>query len=1105
MSRNLSVLFSSFLLFLGSVLPAGAAASLVADLNPGEGSFSDLGVRSPLATIGSKILFVGEEPSSGRELWVSDGTPHGTEIVRDFCPGECSTDFGSLGTLRNRIAVFSVSGSSRYGLWRSDGTRQGTFLLGPNPGEPLQPCSDQNVVSWGNDLYLNAAGSGSCVLWKTDGTREGTRQVAGHAESLTRAGEKLFFVDDGLWVSDGTPNNATLLRGWTGQEPRILGSLGSRLLFVAPEAGDELWASDGTPSGTARLTEIAAPQPFNVTNSIKVLNGVAYFLVDDVTGGVDIWQSDGTAAGTRRTTAFGYANPFSETNLSIEIVRLGDRLIFVADDGLTGRRLWSSRGTPETTVPVECSGTCPVPERYSGFHVLGNRVLFAANDGFQGTELWSTDGTAAGTRIVRNLCLGSCSASPEDFQILAGRLFFLAYDGTSQGIWKTDGTSQGTVLLAPRVNSSQLFVAQAGPTLFFSAENREGGGLQLWTSDGTPEGSEPITAIQGGKGSEPSSFTALGDRVLFVSCITYQGELWRSDGTAAGTARIDKELGGSCSDIRNLTPAGGLVFFNNYRRVWRTDGTPEGTFELLSNSSFWEIGKVVPFQGGVAFTVYDDDAHSLWTSDGTVAGTRKRFEWSGRSLSMLAGSGSTLYLLSESENGETQLFRSDGTLAGTHLVETLPSFYYSVSSLTWVGNTLYFVEEGEALWKTDGTAAGTGELSLPGETRRGIHSLAEHEGDLYFLSSERFSSEDDPLELWRLDAVFGAIQVRAIGPAAESFRASMVSAGGRLFFAGNDGEHGVELWESDGTAAGTRMVEDIAPGPASSHPGGLAAIGNQLFFSADNGIHGREPWVLPLTGAACQPSDTVLCLGGGRFKVETSWRDFEGRTGRGHAVSLTADTGYFWFFDPGNVEVISKVLDGQGVNGHHWAFYGALSTVEYTLTVTDTQTGAARRYVNPPGRLGSVGDTNAFGPLGATGSGLSVGPEAAVFEPIVAVEKAAGDKAPCVASATRLCLGGGRFAVTARWKDFDGNVGDGKAVPLAGGDTGYFWFFGADNVEVVLKVLDGRPVNGKFWVFYGALSSVEYTLTVTDTETGAVKTYRNPSGRLGSVADTGAF
>ncbi|HSK74854.1 MAG TPA: ELWxxDGT repeat protein, partial [Thermoanaerobaculia bacterium] len=873
---------------------------------------------------------------------------------------------------------------------------------------------------------------------------------------------------------------------------------------VASETGDELWVSDGTPSGTNRLTDIAAPQPFNVTNSIKVLDGIAYFLVDDVTGGVDIWQSDGTAAGTRRTTAFGYASPFSETDLSIEIARLGDRLIFVANDGLTGRRLWSSRGTPETTAPVECPGVCPVPERYSGFHVLGNRILFAANDGFQGTELWSTDGTAAGTRIVRNLCLGSCSASPEDFQILAGRLFFLAYNGTSQGIWKTDGTSQGTVLLAPRVSSSELFLVKAGPNLFFAAQSEENGVSQLWTNDGTPAGSVPVTAIQEGRSSNPYSFTPLGDRVLFASCTDYRVELWSSDGTAAGTTRIEKELGGSCDDIRPLTSAGSLVYFSTDYVIWRTDGTPDGTFELFSSSSFRDVGEVVPFQGGVAFAVYDDDVRSLWTSDGTVAGTRQRFEWSGRSLFVLAGSGSTLYLLSESENGDTQLFRSDGTLAGTQLVETLSSFY-SVSSLTWVGDTLYFVEGGEDIWRTNGTAAGTGELSLPVEAEGNIHSLAEHGGELYFLSSDRYSSEDDSLGLWRLDATFGAVLVRTVGPAAQSFGATMVSAGGRLFFPGHDGEHGIELWESDGTAAGTRMVEDIAPGPSSSRPAEISALGNRIFFSANDGIHGREPWVLPLTGPACQPSDTVLCLGGGRFKVETSWRDFEGRTGRGHAVSLTADTGYFWFFDPANVEVITKVLDGQGVNGHHWAFYGALSTVQYTLTITDTQTGAARRYVNPPGRLGSVGDTNGFGPLGATGSGLSVGPEAAVFEPIVTAGKAAGDKAPCVASATRLCLGNGRFAVTARWKDFDGNVGDGKAVPLAGGDTGYFWFFDDDNVEVVLKVLDGRPVNGKFWVFYGALSSVEYTLTVTDTETGAVKTYRNPAGRLGSVADTGAF
>jgi hypothetical protein len=91
--------------------------------------------------------------------------------------------------------------------------------------------------------------------------------------------------------------------------------------------------------------------------------------------------------------------------------------------------------------------------------------------------------------------------------------------------------------------------------------------------------------------------------------------------------------------------------------------------------------------------------------------------------------------------------------------------------------------------------------------------------------------------------------------------------------------------------------------------------------------------------------------------VELAWQDFRGRTGFGHPVPLTGDTGYFWFFDPDNVETIVKVLDGTGLNGHHWVFYGALSNVEYTLTATDALTGASQRYFNPSGQFASVGDT----------------------------------------------------------------------------------------------------------------------------------------------------
>ncbi|MCP4657595.1 MAG: hypothetical protein GY856_19490 [bacterium] len=110
----------------------------------------------------------------------------------------------------------------------------------------------------------------------------------------------------------------------------------------------------------------------------------------------------------------------------------------------------------------------------------------------------------------------------------------------------------------------------------------------------------------------------------------------------------------------------------------------------------------------------------------------------------------------------------------------------------------------------------------------------------------------------------------------------------------------------------------------------------------------------------------------------------------------------------------------------------------------------------------------------------------------------------CTEDVTNLCLNDGRFKVEVSWKDFQGHTGDGRAVPLTP-DTGYFWFFDGSNVELVIKVLDGRPVNGRWWVFYGALSNVEYTITVTDTMTGVSKTYFNPRGELSSVGDVGAF
>ncbi|MDA8018599.1 MAG: GDSL-type esterase/lipase family protein [Thermoanaerobaculia bacterium] len=112
---------------------------------------------------------------------------------------------------------------------------------------------------------------------------------------------------------------------------------------------------------------------------------------------------------------------------------------------------------------------------------------------------------------------------------------------------------------------------------------------------------------------------------------------------------------------------------------------------------------------------------------------------------------------------------------------------------------------------------------------------------------------------------------------------------------------------------------------------------------------------------------------------------------------------------------------------------------------------------------------------------------------------------PCVPDVDTLCLAAeDRFSVEVSWTDFEGRTGFGRAVSHSD-DTGFFWFFGPDNFELMIKILDGRGFNDHFWVFYGSLSSVGFEITVTDHETGRRRVYSNPVGEMASHGDTAAF
>ncbi len=327
-----------------------------------------------------------------------------------------------------------------------------------------------------------------------------------------------------------------------------------------------------------------------------------------------------------------------------------------------------------------------------------------------------------------------------------------------------------------------------------------------------------------------------------------------------------------------------------------------------------------------------------------------------------------------------------------------------------------------------------------------------------------------------LDA--GSVNAIIVDPSSPSTVYAGTSGG--LFRSADSGES----WQSIGFAF--ESVDAVALDPAS--PGSLYVIAGGRLFR-----------VRP-EGPKCAPGASTLCLNGGRFQVQVTWQSTGEGSGLGHAIPLSSNTGYFWFFDGANIELAVKILDGTAYNGKFWFFAGSLTDVGYTIVVTDTETGVGKSYRSAPGRMSSFADTSAFpradGAVVEVSGDIAAGPTPATAY-LGAVEA-------CTVGRDSVCLSGGRFRAQVTWRTTDGRSGAAQANAVTS-DTGSFWFFQESNVELVLKVLDGRSLNGHYWVFYGALSDVAYTITVTDTETGIVKTYDNPQGTLASHADTDAF
>ncbi len=232
----------------------------------------------------------------------------------------------------------------------------------------------------------------------------------------------------------------------------------------------------------------------------------------------------------------------------------------------------------------------------------------------------------------------------------------------------------------------------------------------------------------------------------------------------------------------------------------------------------------------------------------------------------------------------------------------------------------------------------------------------------------------------------------------------------------------------------------------------------------------------------CPPG--TLCLLHGRFEVTATWQNqYDGSSGTAGATPASDVSGYLYFSNPGNTELIVKVLDfGDVVK----VFWGQLTDFHYTITVLDTQTHTTKTYTNTPGDCGGF-DNSGFPAAG---------------NPAAPPPYNGATQGSCHANAQTLCLLNDRFAVRMDWHNqFNNTSGTGIAQALSN-LTGAFAFTNPANLEILIKTLD---FGDHVLVIYGALSNLEYTLTVTDTIGGQVKTYHNPAGQYCGGLDNNAF
>jgi len=400
----------------------------------------------------------------------------------------------------------------------------------------------------------------------------------------------------------------------------------------------------------------------------------------------------------------------------------------------------------------------------------------------------------------------------------------------------------------PSGDAHPTSLTRVGNTLFFAA-NDGVHGVELWKTDGSAAGTKMVKNIRPyGKSSSPMNLLNVNGTLFFTANDgTHGRELWKSDGTKAGTVMVKDiitgpkdQFGGNGIAIHERPIAiGNRLFFLvdiccvGTSGLFVSDGTSAGTRQLT------DYGVMLPDEGSVGaasgkfyFVAIDTDGEDfysqLWVSNGTTAGTRPvPGSPTPDEMGILPAAGQYLYFSTSDAPDEwtaptIRVRRTDGTAAGIKALTRTDELADAPTQAVLMNSRLYFNDD--ALWKTNGTAAGTKPIS-----NGGLAWLTKAGGQLFFTRGSH---------LWKSDGA--ALGTKDMGVFGTQWPRELIGVGAELCFAEMDWDGGTwALWESDGTAPGTYQVRSFLGAPDELYQ---AAMGGRLFFSADDGVHGVELW-----------------------------------------------------------------------------------------------------------------------------------------------------------------------------------------------------------------------------------------------------------------------